>query len=150
MALEVRLGDEARLTKDIDLGLRAEVESAAAVPETLVDALTMDRDGDRFEFAPATPQLLGADGSGHVTWRVSVAASLAGRTFGRIRLDVSPRIHELVATEHLTLPNSLDFASPLLSSRSWTWTATRPRSSTPCVATTETARTLGCATWSTW
>jgi hypothetical protein len=29
MAMEVRLGDEARLTKDLDLGLRDEVRSAA-------------------------------------------------------------------------------------------------------------------------
>jgi hypothetical protein len=56
------------------------------------------------------PQLLGTDGAGHVTWRVKVAASLAGRKFGGVHLDISPRSHELVATEHLELPSSLDFA----------------------------------------
>ena len=110
MALEVRLGDRARLTKDIDLGLRADIESADAVQERLVDALAADPHGDRFEFGPGAPQLLGADAAGHVTWRVSVAAILAGRDFGGIRLDVSPRAHELVATERLVLPNSLEFA----------------------------------------
>jgi hypothetical protein len=110
MALEVRLGDEARLTRDLDLGIRSEVESSAALHELLVDALSVDRDGDRFQFTAAAPQLLGPDDAGHVTWRLSVAATLAGRNFGGIRLDVSPRSHELLATEQIVLPNSLDFA----------------------------------------
>lgn len=110
MAMEVRLGDDARVTKDLDLGLRAEVDTGAAIQDRLVEVLSADHDSDGFEFAAATPQLLGADGAGHVTWRVSVAARLAGRTFGGLRLDVSPRPHELVVTEHLTLPNSLAFA----------------------------------------
>lgn len=45
-----------------------------------------------------------------MTWRVSVSGSLAGRTFGGLRLDVSPRLHELLATERMSLPNSLAFA----------------------------------------
>ncbi len=110
MALEVRLGDEARLTKDLDLGLRAEIESGTALHELLIEALSVDREGDRFEFAAAAPQLLASDGAGHPTWRVSVAARLAGRNFGGIRLDVSPRPHELIETEEVVLPNTLDFA----------------------------------------
>ncbi len=104
------LGDEARLTKDLDLGLRSEVESGTALHELLIEALSVDREGDRFEFAAAAPQLLASDGAGHPTWRVSVAARLAGRNFGGIRLDVSPRPHELVETEEVVLPNTLDFA----------------------------------------
>jgi predicted nucleotidyltransferase component of viral defense system len=110
MALEVRLGDEARLTKDLDLGLRSEVESATALHELLIEALGVDREGDRFEFAAAAPQLLAFDGAGHPTWRVSVGSSLAGRNFGAFRLDVSPRPHELAVTEQIVLLNSLDFA----------------------------------------
>jgi predicted nucleotidyltransferase component of viral defense system len=110
MALEVRLGDDARLTKDLDLGLRSEIDTAGNLHERLVDAFVADRDGDGFELAAATPQLLRADGAGHVTWRVSVAARLAGRSFGGIRLDVSPRGHELVATERVARSNALDFA----------------------------------------
>jgi predicted nucleotidyltransferase component of viral defense system len=110
MALEVRLGDDARLTKDLDLGLRADVERGADIHERLVEVLAVDRDGDGFEFAARTPEILGADGAGHVTWRVNVSARLAGRTFGALRLDVSPRAHELLVTEQVTLPNSLAFA----------------------------------------
>jgi len=110
MALEVRLHDDARLTKDIDLGLRAEVEDGDDVQERVIAALGVDRDGDGFGFTTNPPQILGADGAGHVTWRVRVAASLAGKLFGGIQLDISPRTHELLVTERLTLPNLLDFA----------------------------------------
>lgn len=110
MALEVRLHDDARLTKDIDLGLRDEIEDAADLQERLVDALAVDQDGDGFELLASYPEVLGADGGGHLTWRVKVAARLAGRPFGGIQVDISPRAHELVATDRLPLPNSLDFA----------------------------------------
>lgn len=57
MALEVRLGDAARLTKDIDLGLREESFNEADLRERLIDALSSDADGDGFVFAvgPASP-----------------------------------------------------------------------------------------------
>jgi hypothetical protein len=110
MALEVRLRDEARLTKDLDLGLRDEIDGAADLHERLVDALAVDQDADGFELLAAFPAMLGEDGGGHLTWRVKVAASLAGKPFGGIQLDVSTRPHELVATERLPLPNSLEFA----------------------------------------
>lgn len=50
------------------------------------------------------------DGGGHLTWRVPVAAFLGDKTFGATKLDVSPRAHELQATDRLLLPNSLEFA----------------------------------------
>lgn len=110
MALEVRLRDDARLTKDIDLGLRDDITDAPALHERLVDALAQDPDDDGFELAPSFPQQLRADGGGHLTWRAKVAANLAGKPFGAIQLDISPRAHELLATDRLTLPNSLEFA----------------------------------------
>jgi hypothetical protein len=110
MALEVRLRDDARLTKDLDLGLRAVVRDGATLRILLVDALADDPDGDRFEFRTGEPSLLSPDGGGHHTWRVKVQALLAGRPFGGITLDVSPRIHELSATDRVPLPNSMAFA----------------------------------------
>lgn len=62
MAPEVRLRDDARLTKDIDLGLRDDIEGAAHLQERLVDALAVDQDGDGFELLAAYPEVLGADG----------------------------------------------------------------------------------------
>lgn len=39
------------------------------------------------------------DGSGLPTWRVKVAAELAGKAFGGVQVDVSPRAAELPAVE---------------------------------------------------
>jgi hypothetical protein len=110
MALEVRLGDNARLTKDIDLGLREQLVDPADLHARLVEALNPNQASDFFEFRPAPPSLLQADGAGHRTWRTRIEAYLALRRFGTVSIDISPRPHELVATETLALPNSLDFA----------------------------------------
>ncbi len=110
MALEVRLKDAARLTKDIDVGLRDSVADSADLRERLIDALSSDPFDDGFVLAVGEPAALREDGGGHLTWRVTVAALLAGKPFGGIKLDVSPRTHELKATDRLPLPNSLDFA----------------------------------------
>lgn len=110
MALEVRLGDDARLTKDIDLGLRAEVSGREDLQERLVDALTLDPFNDMFVLTAGAVTRLMEDGAGQMTWRSSVAASLALKPFGRVQLDVSPRPHELTQTEVVPLPNSLAFA----------------------------------------
>lgn len=110
MALEVRLRDDARLTKDIDLGLRDEVRGPVDLHERLVRALLSDPDHDGFKLAASIPTPLREDGGGQLTWRVRVAANLADKPFGGIQLDVSPRAQELEMTERLTLPNALGFA----------------------------------------
>jgi len=50
MAPEVRLRDNARLTKDVDLGLRDAVNSASDLHERLIEILTIDLDHDHFTF----------------------------------------------------------------------------------------------------
>ena len=110
MALEVRLHDDARLTKDLDLGLRDDVDDERELHERVATALSADLDGDGFVLTASRPRELGADGGGHLTWRIQVAASLADRAFGGIQLDVSPRAHELDRTDRLPLANLLDFA----------------------------------------
>lgn len=110
MALEVRLRDEARLTKDIDLGLRDIVNDGTDLHELLVAALTADPFGDGFVITAEPVTQLLEDTAGHVTWRSRLATSLGGRPFGRVQLDVSPRGHELVDTDFVPLPNSLAFA----------------------------------------
>lgn len=110
MALEVRLREAARLSKDLDLGLRADVHDAEELRERLVEAVGADPDNDRFVLTAGPVKRLTEDGDGRLTWRVRVAAELAGRLFGAIHLDVSPRSHELDATDFVQLPNSLSFA----------------------------------------
>jgi len=110
MALEVRLEDAARLTKDIDLGLRDDSFEAGELRERLIDDLSRDVDGDGFVFAVRSVTEMAEDGGGHLTWRVPVDVELAGKKFGSIKLDVSPRSHELDATETVPLPNVMAFA----------------------------------------
>jgi hypothetical protein len=113
MALEVRLGDSARLTKDLDLGLRAADSAAEPLRERLIEALGADPYGDCFALEVAVPKRLIEDGAGHETWRVRLVAALADKQFGGIQLDISPRVHELHDTETVQLPNSLAFADVL-------------------------------------
>jgi hypothetical protein len=110
MALEVRLRDKARLTRDLDVGLRDEVAGAAELRERLVEALARDPDGDRFLIAVQAVTRLMEDDTGRATWRARIAASLADRPFGTLQLDVSPRPNELDDTDEVPLPNSLEFA----------------------------------------
>lgn len=110
MALEVRLDDAARVTKDIDLGLRASVSDTADLHDRLIEALSTDVYRDGFFFEVGLPTALREDGAGYLTWRVPISASLAAKRFGAITIDVSPRSHELHAGDRLPLPNALQFA----------------------------------------
>jgi hypothetical protein len=110
MALEVRLRDDARLTKDLDLGLRESEFDPDELRERLIDALGEDPDDDRFVMSVGKLKRCAEDGQGQAGWRVSVSADLAGRPFGVLKLDISPRAQELDATDVMKLPNTLAFA----------------------------------------
>lgn len=110
MAMEVRLRDSARLTKDLDLGLRASSDDGDDLRERLIDALGQAQDDDGFAFSVGVPSRLTEDEGGEATWRVTVGATLASRSFGALKLDISPRAHELDATDVVELPNTLAFA----------------------------------------
>lgn len=109
MALEVRLRGDARLTKDLDLGLRDDGVTAESLHERLIDALVLDPAGDRFVFIVGVPVRM-AEGAQQVTWRARAEATLADTTFGSIQLDIAPRPYELTDTDHVELPSMLDFA----------------------------------------
>ena len=110
MALEVRMPDRARTTKDLDLGLRDDSVDAAELRDRLIDALAADPDGDGFTFAVGPATELGADEAGRSSLRFSVQASLAGKQFDGLKLDVAPREEELEPTERVTLTSRLSFA----------------------------------------
>jgi hypothetical protein len=110
MALEMRLHDDARLTKDLDLGMRALVGGPGSLRERLIEALSVDEDRDGFVLTPGPVAKLIEHEQGGSTWRTKVTASLDGRPFGALQLDISPRPHELIATDVIPLPNSLAFA----------------------------------------
>jgi hypothetical protein len=110
MALEVRLKDDARLTKDVDLGLRDVVANQDELHDRLIRALRTDPFGDSFVLEVERPTPLTEDEGGNSTWRARVTARLADTEFGRVQLDISPRIHELNDTDRIELPNLLAFA----------------------------------------
>lgn len=102
-ALDLRMADQARFTKDIDLAWSADEDDLL---EALSDAAREDA-GDWFEFvvrrAPAPPDRLGG------SHRFAVSCSLAGRQFESFVLDVGVQEHR-PAVERIESPDRLGFA----------------------------------------
>jgi predicted nucleotidyltransferase component of viral defense system len=110
MALEVRLENRARTTKDLDLGLREDTVDASALRDRLIESLSADLDSDGFVFAVGQAAVLAPDQAGRNSWRFSVQATMAGRRFDELKVDVAPRSEELDRTERVELRSSLSFA----------------------------------------
>src|SRR6266542_766791 len=110
MALEVRLGDRARSTRDLDLAVRQAGEDAGTIRDHLIEALADDPEGDGFEFRVGSPRAIDLDEAGRAGWRFTVDARLDGRTFANVRLDVVARTEEISTTDRITLRSVLAFA----------------------------------------
>lgn len=109
-ALEVRLGDRARATRDLDIAMQDAGSDGAEVRDALIDALSIDV-GDAFTFAISAPTDLATDEAGRPGWRFTVKAELAGRTFQSVRVDVVARVEEISErTERIELRTFFDFA----------------------------------------
>jgi hypothetical protein len=109
VALEVRLRNRARATKDLDLAVRGVSESGQLI-ETLAEALGTDPDDDYFTLRLGQTTSLAADEAGRPGWRTTVDADLAGRLFASARVDVVARSEELAGTERIVVPSLLSFA----------------------------------------
>jgi hypothetical protein len=110
MALEIRLGDRARSTRDLDLVLRDAEADGATVRELLIDCLSVAREEDGFEFLVGEPTAITLDEAGRPGWRFSVESRMAGRRFASVRLDVVARDDEVSRTRRVELPGVFDFA----------------------------------------
>ncbi|HYN36613.1 MAG TPA: nucleotidyl transferase AbiEii/AbiGii toxin family protein [Actinomycetota bacterium] len=110
IALEVRMQERARSTRDLDLGIRQEETDGESLREKLIEALGVDPEGDNFTFAVGNPKAITADMGGRPGWRVPIRCSLAGREFANVRLDIVSRVGEISDTEKLPLPGVLSFA----------------------------------------
>jgi hypothetical protein len=103
-AMDLRLSDRARTTKDVDLAWHADEDTLA---DALLDAAAADL-GDYFvvslERTDAQPDLLGGAHRFHVT------VSLAGRPFESFLLDVGTHDGPVTGCETLTTPDLLGFA----------------------------------------
>jgi hypothetical protein len=125
-ALELRLGNVARSTKDADFEWRLDEEDAV---ELLLDAAALDI-GDRFTFAlERSDEETDLPGGGQ-RWRV--AATLAGRIFERTVIDVAFAAPPVQAPDRITTSGLLDspVSAPSRSRRSRSSSTSR-RSSTP-------------------
>ena len=103
-ALELRLGNVARSTKDADFEWRLDKEEAV---EMLLDAAALDL-GDRFTFALERADEETELPGGGQRWRV--AATLAGRIFERAVIDVAFAAAPVHAPEQIATSNLLEFA----------------------------------------
>lgn len=103
-ALDLRLTERARATKDIDLDWRDREDELL---DALLDAADHDA-GDffifRIERAGVPDDQLGG------SWRFRVSASLAGREFETFLLDIGFRVIPTERVEGLTTPELLAFA----------------------------------------
>jgi hypothetical protein len=103
-ALELRLGNVARSTKDADFEWRLGEDDAV---ELLLDAAALDL-GDRFTFAlERADEETDLPGGGQ-RWRV--AATLAGRIFERTVIDVAFAAAPVQAPDQITTSGLLEFA----------------------------------------
>ena len=106
MALEVRLGDQARMTRDLDLAVRADTTDAIT---RLERAVARDTTGDGFAFRVGEASPLMHDRLGGKGWRVHVDALLGDRQFAAVKIDVVARADGLT-TDRAPLPDLLGFA----------------------------------------
>jgi predicted nucleotidyltransferase component of viral defense system len=110
MALEIRLGDRARSTRDLDLAVRDAQGDGNAVRELLIDCLSVAREEDGFDFRVGEPTPITLDEAGRPGWRFPVDVRMAGRRFANVRLDVVARDDEVSKTQRVALPGVLEFA----------------------------------------
>jgi predicted nucleotidyltransferase component of viral defense system len=101
-ALELRLGGQARTTRDIDLDWRTTLDEAT---EVLLEAASLDLH-DYFDFD--VERAGEADFLGATRFRAN--ASVAGRLFEQLLIDVGIEQAHFEPAEELTTPDLLDFA----------------------------------------
>jgi hypothetical protein len=104
-ALQLRLGTQARTTKDVDLLMRLEPQG---VQEALVGAAGRDL-GDWFQFDIAKPEAIAPDQI-EDAYRFNVQARLDGRAFEAFHVDVGLSDPVVEAVDNIVIPSLLEFA----------------------------------------
>lgn len=111
--LELRLGNQARTTKDMDLVRREAVHSADALLDELDGLLAGADDDDGFTFDPVTAVAMRAPGDPHTAWRVSMDVRVDGHPFSSLKLDIVSQFDEVAdAVEPLEVPPPVPALGP--------------------------------------
>jgi len=105
LALQLRLGPQARTTQDVDLLMRLDPRH---VHETLVNAAVRDL-GDWFQFEIAQAVMIAPDQIGNA-YRFNTQALLDGRAFETFHVDVGLSDPVVEAVDNLVIPSLLAFA----------------------------------------
>jgi len=109
-ALEVRLGLDARATKDLDLTMLEDLDGIEA-QDRLLDALEADA-GDGMTFQVSPPRAIASDDAGHPGWKFTVTSVLGGKVFASLRLDVVARSAEIAGAV-----DTIEVRPPILAER---------------------------------
>lgn len=110
VAVELRLTDRARATKDLDLALLGGDLVDLQVRDMLVAALQSNPQRDFFEFRIDRFRPTVAEGAPSSIWRASLDGRLDGRTFDRVVADIVVGGRDTDRVESLPLPGTLAFA----------------------------------------
>jgi len=113
VAVEVRLPDKARRTRDIDFarrGFDGYVDGDERMRGSLIDVIQSDPQADLFEFRLDSFRQMRIEGMPGDGWRASIDCRLNGRTFDRVTVDVVARTSEVERVERVRLPGTLSFA----------------------------------------
>ena len=86
-ALEFRLNDRARATKDVDVAFSG-AEPAEAAVDALIDALDHDPFGDWFSFQVIRPRTLSTETERGAVVRLTLEAKIGGRRFESVVVDL--------------------------------------------------------------
>jgi hypothetical protein len=107
LALQLRLGDRARTTKDIDVALTKELERKEVVSRLRRAASASLRDWFEFEVGEPSEAATGAPKGG---LRFPIRCLVDGREFERFSLDIGQGEPSTGKIESITGPQLLDFA----------------------------------------
>jgi hypothetical protein len=110
VAVELRLTDRARTTRDLDLALRGVEVDGLQIRDSLAEALLSNPQQDYFEFRIDRFRPTSMDGAPSPVWRASLDARLDGRTFDRVVTDIVVGEPDTGRVELLPLPGTLSFA----------------------------------------
>lgn len=106
--LEIRLENQARATKDMDLVRRESVRNADALLDELDEILARSEFDDGFQFEAVSARAMRGPDDIHVAWRVPIRVTVDGHVFITLTLDLVSQFLEVAdAVERLVVESPI-------------------------------------------